>query len=347
MPHYAKLQNVSTKEHRNKMKILVTGSSGHLGEAIVRELKRNDLNYIGIDLRPSQFTTYVGSIKDNEVVHEIVKEVDFIIHLATLHKPHVATHSNQDFVNTNITGTLNLLEEARSNTIKGFIYTSTTSTYGDMLTPKPNEPASWITEEVKPIPKNIYGVTKNAAEDLCQLFYRNHQLPCIVLKTSRFFPEEDDKKQIRENFEDLNIKAIEYLYRRVDIEDAVSAHLLAIEKIQQIGFGKYIISATSPFGQKDLKQLNLNAASVVEKIYPQFKSIFKERGWNMLPTIDRVYVNEKARIELGWNPKYNFDYVLKCLKENMDFRSQLSLEVGVKGYHNKTFDEGPYPLLDI
>lgn len=328
------------------MRILVTGSSGHLGEGISRELKRATIDYVGIDINPSEFTTHLGSITDRKFVREIVKNVDFIIHSATLHKPHIGTHTNQNFVDTNISGTLNLLEEARANNIGGFVYTSTTSTFGDMLTPKPHEPAIWITEETQSIPKNIYGVTKNAAENLCQLFYRNHKLPCIILKTSRFFPEEDDKKQIREDYEEMNIKAVEYLYRRVDIEDAVSAHLISIEKIRQIGFGKYIISATSPFKKRHLKRLNSDANSVLEKLYPDFKNIFRARGWKMLPKIDRVYVNEKARKELGWKPKYDFNYVLHCLKANKDFQSRLSLDIGIKGYHNQRFDDGPYPVLE-
>jgi UDP-glucose 4-epimerase len=328
------------------MTILITGTSGHLGEAIARTLTEIGVKYIGIDINPSKFTTHVGSIADRQFLRDIAKDVDFILHTATLHKPHVGTHSNHDFVDTNIMGTLNLLEEAKKNNVKGFIYTSTTSTFGDLLTPKPNEPAIWITENLGDIPKNIYGVTKNAAEDLCQLFYRNHKLPCLVLKTSRFFPEADDKKQNRDSFDDLNIKAVEYLYRRVDIEDAVSAHLLAIEKVQEIGFGKYIISATTPFQKEHLMELHTNAITVVEKLYPDFKKLFERKGWKMLGKIDRVYVNEKARNELGWTPKYDFGYVLYCLRVDKDFRSNLTLKVGVKGYHSETFDEGPYPVLE-
>lgn len=329
------------------MKILITGTSGHLGEAIARQLKADNKDYIGLDINPSKFTTNVGSITDKELVSSLVKEIDFIIHTATLHKPHVGTHSNQDFIDINIRGTLTLLEEARKQNIKGFVYTSTTSTFGDMLTPKSGEPAIWITEKTNDIPKNIYGVTKNAAEDLCQLFYRNHKLPCLVLKTSRFFPEEDDKKAIRENYNDLNVKAIEYLYRRVDIEDVVTAHLLAVDKVQKTGFDKYIVSATSPFEQQHLMELHTDANTVVEKLFPNFKNLFAKKGWKMLPKIDRVYVNEKARRELGWKPKYDFSYVLDCLKDNKDFRSKLSLEVGMKGYHKEAFDEGPYPVYDI
>jgi nucleoside-diphosphate-sugar epimerase len=328
------------------MKILITGTSGHLGEGIARTLTDRGINYVGVDINPSEFTSHIGTISDKQFVKDIIKDVDFILHTATLHKPHIGTHSNQDFVDTNITGTLNLLEEANRKNVKGFIYTSTTSTFGDMLTPKSNEPAIWITESSIDIPKNIYGVTKNAAEDLCQLFYRNQKLPCLVLKTSRFFPEEDDKKQIRDSFEDLNIKAIEYLYRRVDIEDVVSAHLLALEKVQEVGFGKYIISATTPFQKENLMDLHTNAMAVVEKLYPDFKELFETKGWKMLQKIDRVYVNEKARKELGWAPKYDFEYVLSCLRSNKDFRSDLALKVGAKGYHSETFDEGPYPVLE-
>lgn len=328
------------------MSILITGSSGHLGEGIARTLQQQQIPYTGLDIKAAPYTTQVGSLTDAALLDEVMEGVEFVIHTASLHKPHVATHTKQDFINTNITGTLNLLEAATRHQVKAFIYTSTTSTFGDMLTPEPGEPAIWITEKTPCIPKNIYGVTKRAAEDLCQLFSRNHQLPCIILKTSRFFPEDDDKKQVRALYSDLNAKANEYLYRRVDIEDAVSAHLLAMEHAEKIGFGTYIISATSPFQQADLRQLNSDAISVVKEIYPDFHQLYAAGNWKMFPHIDRVYVNESARRELGWTPKYDFQYVLDCLATNRDFRSPLSLAIGKKGYHAEGFSEGPYPVRE-
>lgn len=314
------------------IKLLITGSSGHLGEAICRTLKLRQQEYIGVDIRRSPFTTHVGSIEDRSFVSGLLKGVDYIIHTATLHKPHVGTYSNLAFVNTNIVGTLNLLEEAVAQNVKGFVYSSTTSTFGDMLTPGPGEPAIWITEDSVSKPKNIYGVTKSTAEDLCQLFYRNHQLPCVVLKIARFFPEEDDEKSIREMYDQLNAKANEYLYRRVDTEDVVAAQLLAVERVKEIGFGKYVISATTPFEQRHLPELNVDAVSVVEKLFPRMSDLYAQRSWKMFPTIDRVYVNQKARIELGWSPQYDFAYVLRCLERGVDFRSPLTLEIGYKGY---------------
>lgn len=78
-------------------------------------------------------------------------------------------------------GTLNLLEEAVLAGARSFVFTSTTSTFGGALIPPTGAPAAWIAEKVAPIPKNIYGVTKVVAENLCELFYRNQGLPCLIL----------------------------------------------------------------------------------------------------------------------------------------------------------------------
>ena len=155
------------------MRILVTGSAGHLGEALVRTLRNTGNDVIGMDILSSPFTTHVANIAHRDQVRECIKGVHAVFHAATLHKPHVSTHSKQTFVDTNITGTLNLLEEATAAGGRSFIFTSTTSAFGDALTPPRDAPAAWITEDVRPVPKNIYGVTKTAAEDLCELFHRN------------------------------------------------------------------------------------------------------------------------------------------------------------------------------
>src|SRR5216683_4040056 len=140
------------------MKFLVTGSAGHLGEALVRTLRDLDHEVVGLDILESRLTTHVGSISERSTVAHCMKGVQAVLHAATLHKPHVATHSRQEFVETNITGTLHLLEEAVSAGVESFVYTSTTSVFGDALEPPPGAPAAWITEDVVPIPKNIYGV---------------------------------------------------------------------------------------------------------------------------------------------------------------------------------------------
>jgi UDP-glucose 4-epimerase len=326
------------------MRVLVTGSAGHLGEALVRALRGLQHEVLGLDLLPSPFTTHVGSVADRACVGRILGGVQVVFHAATLHKPHVATHSHQDFVDTNITGTLNLLEESAAAGIEAFVFTSTTSVFGDALVPPAGAPAAWVTEEVTPIPKNIYGATKAAAEDLCQLFHRNRGLACIVLRTSRFFPEEDDNKEVREAYADENIKSNEYLHRRVEIEDVVSAHLLAARRARTIGFGKYIISATTPFLPEDLQELRIDAPAVVQRRVPGYAAEYKRRGWRMFPSIGRVYVNDRARQELGWQPRYDFEGIIGRLKAGEGLRSNLAQAIGSKGYHARVFSEGPYPV---
>ncbi|HEX9513575.1 MAG TPA: NAD(P)-dependent oxidoreductase [Puia sp.] len=327
------------------MKVLVTGSAGHLGEALVRTLQELKYEVLGLDILESPFTTHIGSIADRSFVQSCLEGVKMIFHTATLHKPHVATHSLQQFVDTNISGTLNLLQEGVAAGIESFIFTSTTSVFGDALVPPAGASAAWVTEDVRPVPKNIYGVTKAAAEDLCQLFNRNYGLPCIVLRTSRFFPEEDDNKGARERHTDGNLKANEFLFRRVELEDAVSAHLAAAERARAIGFGTYIISATTPFLPGDVVDLRADAPGVVRRLFPDYETEYQRRGWKMFPGIDRVYVNQRACKDLGWQPRYDFNYIIDRLKTDDDFRSPLARLIGSKGYHTETFSEGPYPVI--
>ena len=320
------------------MRILVTGSSGHLGEALMRVLGGvKDIELVGLDILESPFTTVVGSVADRQTVRRCMQGVDAVLHTATLHKPHVSSHVRQEFVDTNITGTLNLLEEAVAAEVSSFVFTSSTTTFGHALSPAPGKPAAWITEDVVPVPKNVYGVTKVAAEDLCELVHRDHGLPIVVLRTSRFFPETDDRGDVADAYDDLNLKVNELLYRRVDIEDVVSAHRLAIERAPSIGFDRFIVSATTPFTRFDVGDLAEDAAAVVRKRVPGFEQVFGPRGWRMLDVLDRVYVNDKARAALGWEPRYDFAFALDRLRAGEDPRSALTAEIGRKGYHAESF----------
>jgi UDP-glucose 4-epimerase len=315
------------------MRVLVTGSSGHLGEALVRALTSDGDDVIGLDLLPAATTKVVGSVADRDVAQRSTRGVDAVVHAATLHKPHVGTHQRQAFIDTNISGTLNLLEAAVENEVRTFVFTSTTSAFGEALSPAPGAPAAWITEKVAPVPKNIYGVTKVAAEDLCQLFQRDYGLCGVVLRVSRFFPEPDDRDEVRALYNDLNLKVNELLYRRVDLEDVVSAHRLALRRASEIGFGRYIISATTPFTPDDLGALRRDAPAVLRRLCPEYEDVYAARGWSMLPTLDRVYVNAQARHDLGWQPRFDFHYALERLRSGQDPRSELALAIGAKGYH--------------
>ena len=322
------------------MRILITGSAGHLGDALVRVLSEDGHETVGLDILPSPSTSVVGSVADRETVRACMAGVDAVLHAATLHKPHVGSHSRQAFVDTNVTGTLTLLEEAVAAGVGRFVFTSTTSAFGRALTPPPGAPAAWITEDVVPIPRNVYGATKTAAEDLCELVHRDHGLPCLILRTSRFFPEPDDRDEVRAAYDDANLKVNELLYRRVDLADVVTAHQRALERAPELGFGRYIITATTPFTRDDLAELAVDAPAVVRRRFPDFETVFAPRGWRMFDAIERVYVNARAREQLGWEPEYDFGRALELVAAGEDPRSPLARAVGAKGYH--AVSTGPY-----
>ena len=324
------------------MRILVTGSSGHLGDALVRVLTDAGEEVVGLDVLDAPQTDVVGSITDRAIVRRALDGVEAVVHVATLHKPHVGTHARQEFVDVNVTGTLALLEEAVAAGVGRFVFTSTTSAFGRALAPPAGAPAAWITEDVVPVPHNVYGVTKVAAEDLCELVHREGGLPCLVLRTSRFFPEADDRHEVRAAFDDRNVKVNELLYRRVDLEDVVTACRRALERAPALRFGRYIVSATTPFAPADLPALRVDAPAVVRRLHPDYEALYAERGWRMFDSIERVYVNARARRDLGWAPRHDFGAALERMRAGEDPRSPLARAVGAKGYHAES--TGPYTV---
>lgn len=329
------------------MKILVTGSAGHLGEALMRSLPAAGHEVSGLDIKPSDFTDHVCSITDAGAVSDAMQGIDTVLHTATLHKPHVATHTVQDFIDINITGTSNLLNAARATGVSRFVYTSTTSAFGDAMKHASGAPAVWVDESLPSNHKNIYGLTKTSAEGLCQLASRNHGLPTVILRTSRFFPEEDDDATRRAAFDDLNLKVNELLYRRVDIEDLVPAHLLAAECAESLGHASFVISAPAGLTRDDATTLGQDAASVIHKHYPNCAEEYRKRGWRLPPIIDRVYDSSHAVQTLGWSPRYTFSHALECFKAGKSPFSALAATIGKKGYHDEVFADGPYPVLPI
>lgn len=327
------------------MRVLVTGSSGHLGEALMRVLPGRGIAPRGVDVKPGPFTDIVASVADRAAMADAVADMDAVVHVATLHKPHVATHSKQDFLDTNVTGTLTLLEAASAAGAERFVFASTTSAFGRSLTPAPGAPALWIDEDVPPRARNIYGASKTAAEDLCALAHLDRGMAAIVLRLSRFFPEEDDSAAVREAYPGENAKANEFLHRRVDLADAVEAHIAALERAPAIGFGRYVVSATTPFARTHLPALRARPGDVVAALFPRFAEIYEKRGFRMPDRIERVYDNARARRDLGWAPRYDFARVLDQLDRGEPIGSPLARQVGAKGYHDTAFaGDGPYPV---
>jgi UDP-glucose 4-epimerase len=285
------------------MRVLVTGSSGQLGAEVARQLAPEH-EVIGVDVWPGEWTAQVGDVADTGLISDLMRGVDVVIHIASLHAPHVGQRSMQDFIDTNITGTLRLLEAASAAGVRRFVYTSTTSVYGYSLVPGGRE-AVWVTEDLTPRPRDIYDITKLAAEELCRLFARDHGLPAICLRVSRFFEQSPD------------LMAAYRLYRGADVRDIAAAHVLAAH-IEHIAFDIFTISARSPFRREDTAELLTNAPAVIRRYFPDAEDVFRTQGWTLPASVDRVYVTEKAERLLGYAPRHNFAELLDELRASRD-----------------------------
>jgi UDP-glucose 4-epimerase len=278
-----------------------------------------------MDPAPGETTQVIGSVADRALVRAVVREhaPEAVIHSGALHKPHIETHSSTDFVAVNVQGTLNLLEASvsPSSKITRFIFTSTTSL---MISQEIRagrasgaRTATWINEDFSPLlPRNIYGVTKLAAEHLCRLFHAQG-LPVVVLRTSRFFPEEDDMAHAIVQGEE-NTKVNELLFRRATVEDIADAHVVALGKAPQIGFDTFIISASTPFSPTDCAELLIDAPAVVARYFPRYRDIYEGLGWTMFDTIDRIYDSQKAARRLGFVCRTGFGEKLEELAARLD-----------------------------
>lgn len=303
------------------MNILVTGSSGWLAQDLVPRLKRAEHTVIGLDPVPGPHTDIVGTVADRDLVRKIIRDhrIQGIVHAGALHKPQVATHDPARFIETNVQGTLNLLQEATAegSTVDRFVFTSTTSL---MISQEIRDAhrrgvdrAFWIDEEMTTLePRNIYGVSKLSAEHLCRMVHHATGLPIVILRTSRFFPEEDDMAhEIIQS--GANTKANEFLFRRLTVHDAASAHIVALDRAPQIGFDTFIISALTPFSPEDCEQLMEYAPLVVHRYFPRYREIYARRGWTMFDYIDRVYDSNKAMRRLGFVCRTDFGDILAQL----------------------------------
>jgi nucleoside-diphosphate-sugar epimerase len=272
------------------MKVLVTGSSGRIGEAVTARLKLRH-QVAGLDLKPGPLTDHVTDVRDTARVAALLPGTDAIVHTASLHVPDLAARSREDFRAINVAATERLLQAAGAAGVARFVYTSTTSLYGDAMLPSAGG-AAWVDESLEPKPRDIYDETKLAAEAACRQASRDG-LPCTALRMSRCFPE------------DPRLVAIYRLYRGVDASDVAQAHELALAS-RDADYAVYNVSAPTPFRRGDCPRLLEDAAQVLLERYPWAQEEFRRRAWELPHSIDRVYVVDKAVAELGYRPEHDF-----------------------------------------
>ncbi|MEO1481532.1 MAG: NAD(P)-dependent oxidoreductase [Myxococcota bacterium] len=301
------------------MHVLLTGSSGWLGRHLAPMLEQKGHSVTGLDVAPGRYTQLLGTVADEALIARAFSEhsIDVVVHAGALHKPDIARCSRREFIEVNAVGTQNLLSAAVAAGHDRFVFTSTTSLMirNDVRAGKGGGAtrAFWIDESFAPlVPRNIYGATKLAAENLCRLMHEEHGISVAVLRTGRFFPEEDDTHKQPSG---PNLKANEFLNRRLSVADAARAHLKALERAPEIGFDTFVLSAPTPFVADEAKELIDDAPSVISRHFPDAEALYAEHGWVLPRTIDRVYDSRRSQEVLGFEYATDFAAVLGSLRE--------------------------------
>ena len=299
------------------MRILLTGSSGWLGRYLAPRLRADGHVVTGLDVAPGADTDVTGSVADRALVERTFGErgIEAVIHAGALHKPDIIRYPEAAFRATNVEGTRNLLEAAVAAGHDRFLFTSTTSL---MITESIRAgkaggatEAAWLDEEFAPLqPRNIYGVTKLEAERLCRRVHAESGLAIAVLRTGRFFPEEDDTHR---DMSGPNIKANEFLNRRLTVEDAAEAHIVALERTPALGFETFILSAPPPFAREECAELIDDAPAVIARHFPGAAELYARRGWTLPASLDRVYDPSRADRLMGFRCRTDFRAVLDAM----------------------------------
>lgn len=299
------------------MRILLTGSSGWLGRFLAPMLRARGDTVIGLDVAPGADTQVIGSVADRALIDRVFAEhaIEAVIHGGALHKPDIVRYPAQAFIDVNVTGTLNLIEAAVAAGHDRFVFTSTTSLMiSAAIRNELADHAVWLDEASGPLePRNIYGVTKLTAEQLCRLAFLESGLNCIVLRTSRFFPEDDDTHR---DLSGENMKANELLHRRLTVEDAARAHIAALDRAPDIGFGSFIVSAPTPFEPGECDELKRDARAVIARYFPDAAKLYAAKGWELPRGIGRVYDAALAGKLLGFRCETDFGSVLEALRQD-------------------------------
>lgn len=304
-------------------KILVTGADGFIGSHLVEELMEkgyqvkaftfyNSFNTWGwLDTLPKnklkEIEIFSGDIRDPNGVREAIKDVEQIYHLAALIAIPFSYHSPDSYVDTNIKGTLNILQAARDTNIEKILVTSTSEVYGT---------AQYVPiDEKHPFQgQSPYSATKIGADRLAESFYRSFNLPVSIVRPfNTYGPRQSSRAviptiitQLLSGQEEIRLGSLTPTRDFNYVKDTVKGFVAIGESDKTIG--EEINIATS-------KEISIGelANELIRQINPNAKIICDEQ--RLRP--DKSEVNRL----LGSNTK---------LKELTEWTQQYSLEEGIR-----------------
>ena len=314
------------------LKILVTGADGFIGSHLVEKLVNNgyqvrafvhynSFNSWGwLDQIPANIKqnldVFSGDIRDPNGVRKAVKDCDIVLHLAALIAIPFSYHSPNTYVDTNIKGTLNLLQAALDSGVQKFIHTSTSEVYGSaQFVP--------ITEEHPLVGQSPYSATKIAADQLAYSFYTSFDLPVLIAKPfNTYGPRQSARAviptiitQLASGTGEIKLGSVSPTRDFNYVKDTVGAYIASIESSAGVGdvfnFGS---NFEVSIGQTAEIIANLMGLSVtIETDEIRLRPDKSE--------VDRLYSsNSKARKILGWQPQYGqLEGFKKGLKETIEW----------------------------
>ncbi len=314
------------------LKILVTGADGFIGSHLVEKLVNNgyqvrafvhynSFNSWGwLDQIPANIKqnldVFSGDIRDPNGVRKAVKDCDIVLHLAALIAIPFSYHSPNTYVDTNIKGTLNLLQAALDSGVQKFIHTSTSEVYGSaQFVP--------ITEEHPLVGQSPYSATKIAADQLAYSFYTSFDLPVLIARPfNTYGPRQSARAviptiitQLASGTGEIKLGSVSPTRDFNYVKDTVGAYIASIESSAGVGdvfnFGS---NFEVSIGQTAEIIANLMGLSVtIETDEIRLRPDKSE--------VDRLYSsNSKARKILGWQPQYGqLEGFKKGLKETIEW----------------------------
>lgn len=302
-------------------KILVTGAGGFIGSHLTEKLVSsgysvkafvhyNSMNSWGwLDHAQGKAGLKVvsGDIRDNDILRSAMSGAETVFHLAALIGIPYSYHSPEAYVETNISGTLNILQAARDTGVKKVILTSTSEIYGTARSP--------AIDETHPIdPQSPYAATKAAADLLAKSFYRSFDLPVTIVRPfNTYGPRQSARAiiptiitQILNGKKKIKLGSLTPTRDLTYVEDTVEGFIRAAEAPRSAG--EIInIGSNTEISIRDLARLIAGLLGQAIKIESEDKRRRPEKS-----EVERLLAdNSKARRILGWSPKHNLEQGLK------------------------------------
>lgn len=307
------------------MKILVTGGAGFIGSNFIHYwLEKNtedqiinlDLltyagnldNLKGLENNPN-YSFVKGNICDHELVNKLVKDVDLIVHFAAESHVDRSVKSSDKFVNTNVLGTMVLLDAAKNNGGIRFHHVSTDEVFGEL---KSNDDR--FNEKTPYDPRSPYSASKASADHLVRAYYHTHNLPITISNCSNNYGKYQFPEKLIPLFVTnlLDGKKVPIYGLGKNIRDwiHVDDHNRGVEDIIKKGkIGEtYCLGGNTEMSSMDITKEILK---ILEKGEDMIEYVEDRKGHDFRYAIDF----SKAKRDLGWEPKIPFEQGLKNVIE--------------------------------